>query len=132
LYQTAHNEILDCDPTEAIPESKKVSDFVKGITDLKLESTVSVVLGNPRMLHDVQMCQQYLSTTMENRATLRRARIRTSQATNLAERKGAEQKRIKESYQRRTLSSRTSIIPPRMGRKEGEAVGGGIERTNHR
>jgi hypothetical protein len=127
LYQTAHNEILDCDPTEAIPESKKVSDFVKGITDLKLESTGSVVLGNPRMLHDVQMCQQYLSTTMENRATLRRARIRTSQATNLA-----EQKRIKESYQRRTLSSRTSIIPPRMGRKEGEAVGGGIERTNHR
>ncbi|KAI2507089.1 hypothetical protein MHU86_7358 [Fragilaria crotonensis] len=75
LVQTAHNKILDCEPTEAIPESKKPSDFVKGITDLKLESTMSVVLGNLRVLHDVQMCLQYLSTTVENRATLRRARI---------------------------------------------------------
>jgi hypothetical protein len=75
-HQTAHNEILDCDPTEAIPESKKVSDFLKGITDPKLESAVSVVLGDPKMLNDFQMCQQYLSTTVENRATLEKSKER--------------------------------------------------------
>ncbi|KAI2491289.1 hypothetical protein MHU86_23271 [Fragilaria crotonensis] len=41
VHQTAHNEILDCDPSEAVPESKKVADFLKGITDPKLESAVS-------------------------------------------------------------------------------------------
>ena len=75
-HQTAHNEILDCDPTEAIPESKKVSDFLKGITDPKLESAVSVVLGDPRMLNNFQTCQQYLSTTFENRATLEKSKER--------------------------------------------------------
>ncbi len=76
-HQTAHNEILDCDPTEAVPESKKVADFLKGITDpSKLESAVSVVLGDPRMLNDFQMCQQYLSTTVENRATLEKSKER--------------------------------------------------------
>lgn len=75
-HQTAHNEILDCDPTEAIPESKKVADFLKGITDPKLESAVSVVLGDPRMLNDFQTCQQYLSTTVENRATLEKSKER--------------------------------------------------------
>jgi hypothetical protein len=29
--------MLDCDPLEAVPESKKVADFLKGITDPKLE-----------------------------------------------------------------------------------------------
>jgi hypothetical protein len=76
VHQTAHNEILDCKPTEAVPESKKVADFLKGITDPKLESAVSVVLGDPKMLNDFQACQQYLSTTVENRATLERSKER--------------------------------------------------------
>ena len=75
-HQTAHNEILDCEPTEAVPESKKVADFLKGITDPKLESAVSVVLGDPKMLNDFQACQQHLSTTVENRATLERSKER--------------------------------------------------------
>ena len=75
-HQTAHNKILDCNPTEAVPESKKVADFLKGITDPKLESAVSVVLGDPKMLNDFQMCQQYLSTTVENRATLDKSKER--------------------------------------------------------
>ena len=41
-HQTAHNKVLDCDPTEAIPESKKVVNFLKGITDPNLISAVSV------------------------------------------------------------------------------------------
>jgi hypothetical protein len=75
-HQTAHNEVLDCNPTEAIPESKKVADFLKGITDPKLELAVLVVLGNPRMLNDFHTCQQYLSTTVENRATLEKSKER--------------------------------------------------------
>ena len=67
---------MDCDPTEAVPESKKVADFLKGINDPKLESAVSVVLGDPKMLNNFQMCQQYLSTTVENRATLDKSKER--------------------------------------------------------
>ncbi|KAI2504176.1 hypothetical protein MHU86_10290 [Fragilaria crotonensis] len=44
-HQTAYYEILDCDPTEAVPESKKIS-----------------------------YCQQYLLTTVENRATLEKSK----------------------------------------------------------
>ncbi|KAI2502895.1 hypothetical protein MHU86_11564 [Fragilaria crotonensis] len=80
VHQTAHNEILDCDPTEAVPESKKVADFLKGITDPKLESAVSVVLGDPKLLNNFQACQQYLSTTVENRATSREVRKGTFRA----------------------------------------------------
>ncbi|KAI2499408.1 hypothetical protein MHU86_15120 [Fragilaria crotonensis] len=58
------------------PESKKVADFLKGITDPKLESAVSVVLGDPKLLNNFQACQQYLSTTVENRATLERSKER--------------------------------------------------------
>jgi predicted RNA-binding protein YlxR (DUF448 family) len=76
VHQAAHNKILDCDPTEAVPESKKVTDFLKGITDPKLESAVSVVLGDTKLLNDFQGCQQYLSTTVENRATLEKSKER--------------------------------------------------------
>jgi hypothetical protein len=75
-HQSAHIEIHDCDPSEAVPESKKVADFLKGITDPKLESAVSVVLGNVKLLNDFQLCQQYLSTTVENRATLEKSKER--------------------------------------------------------
>ena len=73
---TTLNEILDCDPSEAIPETKKVADFLKGISDPKLESAVSVVLGDPKLMDDFQACQQYLSTTVENRTTLEKSKER--------------------------------------------------------
>ena len=76
VHQNAHNEILDCDPAKAIPETKKVSDFLKGISDPKLESAVSVVLGDPKLLEDFQACQQYLTTMVENRATLDKSKER--------------------------------------------------------
>ena len=86
VHQTAHNEILDCDPNEAIPKSKKVADFLKGITDPKLESAVSVVLGDPKMMNDFQMSQQYLSTTVENMATLEKSKERNiSEVKNIGD-----------------------------------------------
>lgn len=78
IHQNAHNEIYDCDPTEAVPESKKVSDFLKGITDPKLESAITVVLGDTHYMNDFQACQQYLSTTVENRGTLDKSKDKRS------------------------------------------------------
>ncbi len=49
---------------------------MKGITDPKLESDVSVVLGDVKLLNDFQLCQQCLSTTVENRATLEKSKER--------------------------------------------------------
>jgi hypothetical protein len=80
IHLTAHNEILDCDPSEAVPESKKVADFLKGITDPKLELAVLVVLGDVKLLNDFQLYQQYLSTTVENRATLEKSKERNISA----------------------------------------------------
>ncbi len=37
---------------------------------------MSVVLGDPKMLNNFQMCQQYLSTTVKNRATLEKSKER--------------------------------------------------------
>jgi hypothetical protein len=95
IHQTAHNEVNDCDPQESIPESKKVSDFLKGITDPKLESAVSVVLGNPALLTDFQACQQYLATTVENRATLDKSKERNISGLSTA--KGGKDKDKKKS-----------------------------------
>jgi hypothetical protein len=75
-HQAAHNEVVECDPDKAVPESKKVSDFLKRITDPKLESAVSVVLGDLKFMNDFQLCQLYLSTTVENRATLEKSKER--------------------------------------------------------
>jgi hypothetical protein len=41
-----------------------------------LELAVSVVLGDVKLLNDFQLCQQYLSTTVENRATLEKSKER--------------------------------------------------------
>jgi hypothetical protein len=35
-----------------------------------------MVLGNPKLVNDFQACQQYLSTTDENRATFKRSKKR--------------------------------------------------------
>jgi hypothetical protein len=41
-----------------------------------LESAVSVVLGNVKLLNAFQLCQQYLSTPIGNRATLEKSKER--------------------------------------------------------
>ena len=66
LHQTAHNELLDLD--EPVSESKKVTDFLKGIRDPALNTGKSIVLGDPAKLGDFEECQQYLSTIVQNMA----------------------------------------------------------------
>jgi hypothetical protein len=67
LHQAAHNELLDLD--EPVAESKKVSDFLKGIHDPNLTTAKSVVLGDPAKLDDFKECQQYFSTIVSNLST---------------------------------------------------------------
>ena len=95
VHQAAHNEIMDCAPTEAVAESKKVADFLKGITDPKLESAVSVVLGDTKLLNDFQACQQYLSTTVENRATLEKSKERNISGVKSDDGGGAKKDKTK-------------------------------------
>jgi hypothetical protein len=64
LHQAAHNELLDLD--EPVSETKKVTDFLKGIRDPNLNTGKSIVLGDPTKLKDFKKCQQYLSTIIRN------------------------------------------------------------------
>ena len=69
------------------------SQILKGITDLKLESAVSVVLGDTKLLNDFQACQQYLSTTVENRATLEKSKERNISGISKSEGGGSKKEK---------------------------------------
>ena len=64
LHQAAHNELLDLE--EPVAESKKVSNFLKGIHDPSLVTVKSVILGDAAKLDDFEECQQYFSTIVSN------------------------------------------------------------------
>jgi hypothetical protein len=53
---------------EPVSESKKVTDFLKGIRDPVLNTGKSIVLGDPGKLGNFEECQQYLSTIGQNLA----------------------------------------------------------------
>jgi hypothetical protein len=71
LHQSAHNELLDLD--EPVSESKKVTDFLKGIRDPTLNTGKSIDLGDPAKLGNFKECQQYLSTVVQNMAAQSKA-----------------------------------------------------------
>ncbi|KAI2489134.1 hypothetical protein MHU86_25463 [Fragilaria crotonensis] len=75
VHQTAHNEILDCDPTEAVPNPRKLLIFSR---DYRSEIGICRLSGawRSQAAEQFQACQQYLSTTVENRATLERSKER--------------------------------------------------------
>jgi hypothetical protein len=65
LHQAAHNKLLDLD--EPVSDTKKLTNFLKGIRDPNLNTGKSIVLlGDPAKLEDFEMCQQYLSTIITN------------------------------------------------------------------
>ena len=55
-HQRAHNELADCG--EALSDTKKVSDFLEGITDPTLASGLANVYGDTIKLSSFQACQQ--------------------------------------------------------------------------
>jgi hypothetical protein len=73
-HQKAHNELLSlgCPVTE----TTKVQDFLRGITDPKLEVAKAVVDGDPTKYGNFEECQQYFKTMVEN------ARTRNTKATD--------------------------------------------------
>ncbi len=65
-HQRAHNELLDLQ--EPVAESKKVVDFLAGITDPKLETAKAVIDGDTTKLTNFEECQQYIKTASMNAA----------------------------------------------------------------
>jgi chitodextrinase len=61
MYQAAYNTLAELN--EAVPETKKVADFLARITDTKLSTAKDLKLGN------FDACQQYLKTLVYNKAT---------------------------------------------------------------
>lgn len=64
-HQGGHNELADLN--EPVPETKKVTDFLSGITDSRLTNAKDIVLGNPQYLSNFEACQQYLATLVGNK-----------------------------------------------------------------
>ena len=60
----AQNELDDLQ--EPMPETKKVSDFMKGVKDTKLSVGKTVVDGENHKLTDFKACQQYFATLVVN------------------------------------------------------------------
>ena len=82
LHQSAHNKLLDLE--EPVSESKKVTDFLKGIRDPSLNAGKSIVLGDPTKLGDFEECQQYLSTVVQNMSAQTKSERHVSSATSEA------------------------------------------------
>ena len=66
---------------EPVSESKKVTDFLKGIRDPNLNTGKSIVLGDPAKLGDFEECQQYLSTVVQNMSAQMKSERQVSSAT---------------------------------------------------
>jgi hypothetical protein len=67
MHQNAHNTLSELD--EPVPETKKVTDFLAGITDSRLGNAKDLILGDPNKLQNFEACQQYLKTLVYNKTT---------------------------------------------------------------
>ena len=70
LHQKAHNELEELG--ELASETKKVSEFLKYISDLTLQMGMQIVMGDLAKLDNFELCQQYLSTLQTNTEQQRR------------------------------------------------------------
>lgn len=61
----AHNELQVCG--EEPPETKKVTDFLNGIADDRLQNAKDFVYGNQAMLSSFELTQQYLLSIASNK-----------------------------------------------------------------
>jgi len=67
IHQEAHNTLADLD--EPVPETKKVTDFLAGITDSRLSNAKDLILGDVQKLQNIEVCQQYLKALVYNKST---------------------------------------------------------------
>jgi hypothetical protein len=66
-HQEAHNTLADLN--EPVPKTKKVTDFLAGITDSRLSNAKDLILGDMQKLQSFKICQQYLKTVVYNKST---------------------------------------------------------------
>ena len=66
LHQDVHNELEDCN--EAVPETKKVADFLAGISCPLLQMGLNIVMSDPMKLSNFDVTQQFLGTLVANQA----------------------------------------------------------------
>ncbi len=66
-HQQAHDELLFLE--EPVAETKKVTNFLAGICDLKLETAIQTCMGDEQKLTSFELCQQYFKTIVENTKT---------------------------------------------------------------
>ena len=59
-HQKAHNELDAC--KEPVPETKKVTDFLEGISDPTMSARLANVYGDEGKLGEFTKCQLYLQT----------------------------------------------------------------------
>ncbi len=76
-HQQAHNELLFLE--EPVAKTKKVTDFLAGIRDPKLETAIQTCMGDQQKLTNFELCQQYFKTIVENTKT------RTKLPSNICE-----------------------------------------------
>ncbi len=67
IHQTAHNTLEELG--EPVPETKKVTDFLAGISDPRLSNAKDTVLGDAAKLQNFEECQQYFQMLVFNKST---------------------------------------------------------------
>lgn len=84
VHVESHNEIVDCDPREAIPEGKKVADFIGGITDPGLLTAIQVIYSDNTKMSNFDKCQKFLKTSLVNKKSMTAAprRVIAQASTN--------------------------------------------------
>ena len=65
--QGAFSELLDCD--EAVPETRKVNLFLRGLKASSLESTSTHIMGNHEMMDDFEKAQSYVQMVISTKKT---------------------------------------------------------------
>ena len=122
IHQSAHNEHDDCN--EPIPETKKVSDFLAGISDSSLEAGITCVLSEDRYQESFEVTQQFLGTLVANQMIHRQAKRGGGEERNAssAEKGGKPQGKSKsgkklearyysaEEWKQLTSEERTKVI----------------------
>jgi hypothetical protein len=66
-HQEAYNTLADLD--ETVPETKKVTDFLAGISDPRLSNAKDLILADISKLQSFELSQQFLKTLVFNKAT---------------------------------------------------------------
>ena len=61
-----HNKLEDCN--EAVPETKKVADFLAGISCPLLQMGLNIVMSDPMKLSNFDVTQQFLGTLVAYQA----------------------------------------------------------------